>query len=72
MMLDDLVGLNVTITQGSLKVEDGRGTCLAQSVRHATLDCGVVSSSPTLHVKMTLKKGERVQEGGKRGQNGAR
>ena len=30
-----------------------KGTWLAQSVKHATLDLGVVSSSPTLGVQIT-------------------
>jgi len=32
------------------------GFWLAQSVKHAALDLGVVSSSPTLDVRFTLKK----------------
>lgn len=34
----------------------GRGTSLAQSVEHVTSDLGVVRSSPTLGVKLTVKK----------------
>ena len=36
-----------------------RGTWLAQSEERVTLDSGVVSSSPTLGVEITLKKKER-------------
>jgi len=40
-----------------LKSED-RDAWLAQSVEHATLDLGVMSSSPTLGTELTLKKKE--------------
>jgi len=33
-----------------------RGTWLAPLVKHATLDLGVMSSSPMLGVELTLKK----------------
>ena len=33
-----------------------KGTWLAQSVQHVTLDPGVVSSSPTLGIEFTEKK----------------
>ena len=32
-----------------------RGTCLAQSVQHVTLDLRVLSLSPILSTKITLK-----------------
>ena len=39
----------------ALKIELDWGTWLAQSVEHVTLDLRVVSSCPTLGVKITYK-----------------
>ena len=36
-----------------IRTHINRGTWLAQSVEHATLDLGVVTSSPTLGVEIT-------------------
>jgi len=56
IVLHKVIPIRQSVLEPLSKDAPPTGTWLAQSVKHVTLDLGVVSLSPTLGVEFTLKK----------------